>query len=120
MADQPTSADRLAREHTAQAIKTIADMMTDVFAKPADRLRAAELILDRGHGKATQAIIALPAKGAAAQRLAQLTTEKIMELIEASGGMAALAARHAIEGEFVELPAPSPTPAAPDDGSDLL
>ena len=43
---------RLAREHTMEAWKTIIAIMQDQKAQKIVRLRAAELVLDRGHGKA--------------------------------------------------------------------
>jgi hypothetical protein len=119
MSDSKTTADRLARAHTSEAIGAIVNVLRSEHTKDADKLRAAELLLDRGHGKATQATITIPAKGAAAQRLAQLSTEKLLEMIEARGGMEVLHQRNAIEGEFTEAPAALPAPP-PDDGSDLI
>ena len=51
-------ADALAREHTEAAIAVLAEVMYEGDAKHADRIKAADSILDRGHGKAQQAIIA--------------------------------------------------------------
>lgn len=120
MSDAKTSADRLARMHTSEAVGAIVDVMRNPMAKDTDRLRAAELLLDRGHGRATQATITISAKGAVAGRLAQLTTEALMERIEAAGGLDALHRRNAIEGQFTELPPGLPAPTTPDDGSDLI
>lgn len=89
------------------------------MAKDTDRLRAAQLILEMGHGKPTQAVIAIPSRGAGAQRVAQYTTEKIMEMIEERGGMQAMLERNAIEADFTELKT-LPAPTTPDDGSDLI
>lgn len=42
----------LARQHTPEAIQTLADIMTDTEAPPAARVAAANGILDRGYGRA--------------------------------------------------------------------
>jgi hypothetical protein len=47
---------KLAREHTLEAWKTIIEIMKDAKAHRIVRLRAAELVLDRGHGKAPLSI----------------------------------------------------------------
>lgn len=107
------SADRLARAYTTEAISALVDVMRDPLAKGSERVAAANAILDRGHGKATQAVITVPAKGAAAQRLAQLSMDKLMAMIEAQGGMELLARRNAIDAEYKELPAPPDAIPAP-------
>jgi hypothetical protein len=119
MSDSKTTADRLARAHTGEAMGWILEVGRSSLSKDADRLRAAQLILEMGHGKPTQAVISIPAKGAAAQRLAQYSTDKLLEMIEARGGMEALIQRNAIDGEFAEVPTLA-APTAPDDGSDLI
>lgn len=40
----------LCREHTAEAVATILEIMGDIAARHGDRLRAAEMILDRSYG----------------------------------------------------------------------
>lgn len=42
----------LAREHTEAAIRTLVECMNDTGAKWVSRLKAAEILLDRGYGKA--------------------------------------------------------------------
>lgn len=74
------SADTLAREHTEKAIDTIVSVMDDPFAENKDRIRAAETILDRGHGKAAQAIIAIPGRQIAAM-LAGKSDEELMAIL---------------------------------------
>lgn len=44
------------REHTLEAVETLVKIMNAPGAKDADRLRAAEVILDRGWGKAAQSM----------------------------------------------------------------
>lgn len=46
----------LAREYTAEAIETLIEIMEDDDAPKAARARAAEILLDRGWGKAPQTI----------------------------------------------------------------
>lgn len=76
------AADSLAREHTEDAVTTIAMVMNDPFAENRDRLRAAEAILDRGHGKPLTATIALPANRQQAAMLAALSDEELMVQIQ--------------------------------------
>jgi uncharacterized membrane protein YqiK len=72
-------ADAIARDYTEQAIQTLADIL--LTGEHRDAIRAAEALLDRGHGKAAQAIIALPAARQHADLLASMTTEELMERI---------------------------------------
>ena len=60
MSTKAKSADAIAREHAEEALEIIRDIMIDPLQETKDRLRAAETMLDRGHGKAAQAIIAIP------------------------------------------------------------
>ena len=46
----------LARVHTAKAIRTLVAIMKQTKAPPAARIAAANSLLDRGWGKAVQAI----------------------------------------------------------------
>lgn len=78
------SADSLAREHTEKAIDTLAEVLTDPFAENKDRIRAAESILDRGHGKAAQAVIQLPASREQARRLAAMSDDDLLEVIQSA------------------------------------
>jgi hypothetical protein len=73
----------MAREHTAAALDTIKLVMSDPLAEHKDRLRAAEQILDRGHGKPLSATIQLPTSRRAALAMAQLSDEELMERINA-------------------------------------
>lgn len=47
----------LAREFTTKAIETLADLMLDVSQPGPVRVRCAELLLERGYGKAPQALL---------------------------------------------------------------
>ncbi len=44
------------REHTQQALDTLVSIIESESAKDADRIRAAEVILDRGWGKPVQGV----------------------------------------------------------------
>ncbi len=55
-AKQITDVRDLARQCTADAVETLKDVMLDPKAPPSARVAAANVLLDRGHGKATQHI----------------------------------------------------------------
>jgi hypothetical protein len=95
------SADKLARNHTALAIETLAEIMADPWAKDADRIKAADSILDRGHGKPLAATISLPPSKLALQQLAAMSDDELMEVIRKP--LPRLAAP-AIEAQFSEVP----------------
>lgn len=48
------TAAQLARQHTAEAIQTLADVCNNKGAEPRDRIAAAQGLLDRGWGKPTE------------------------------------------------------------------
>lgn len=75
------SLDSLAREHTETAVSVIHEVMTDPFAENKDRLKAAEQILDRGHGKPLSATISIPASKQVAARLAAMTDDQLLECV---------------------------------------
>lgn len=56
MAKAPIEIRSLARSHTASALRTLTSIMEDVSMPPAARANAAQYLLDRGWGKAVQAI----------------------------------------------------------------
>lgn len=53
----PKEFKELVKEHTVEALQTVIDIMNDKEAKPTDRLKASELIIDRAYGKAAQPIV---------------------------------------------------------------
>lgn len=75
------TADTLARQHTEKAIDRVVEVMNDPFAENKDVLKAADMILDRGHGKPNQAIIAIPANRAVAALLAAKSDDELMALL---------------------------------------
>jgi hypothetical protein len=48
--------EKLAREHTGEAIETLVSIMTNPKSAPAARVSAANALLDRGYGKPPQHI----------------------------------------------------------------
>lgn len=71
----------LARLHGPRALDVLADTMESAI-EDRDRIRAAEALLDRGYGKASQAIIAVPASRRQAQLLASMSDEALVAVIE--------------------------------------
>ena len=109
MSDQkfiPAGADTLARLHTAEAIGTLVEVMRDKTAKPTERVNAANSLLDRGHGRAVQATIAVPARQALASRLASMDDSALLAIA---------AAARAARGEATpgEGPTGTPSPLVP-------
>jgi hypothetical protein len=56
MAKAPLEIKSLARTYTTQAIETLVHIMRAPKSPPATRIMAAEILLDRGWGKATQVV----------------------------------------------------------------
>ena len=56
MAKTPTDIRSLARNHTVKALSVLASIMNEAKAPAAARVAAAQALLDRGWGKATQTI----------------------------------------------------------------
>ncbi|EGO65395.1 hypothetical protein [Acetonema longum] len=54
---QPKEFKELVKTHTVAALEAVIAIMQDKTAKPTDRLRACELIIDRAYGKAAQPIV---------------------------------------------------------------
>ena len=75
------TAESLARAHTKEAIGAAVDVLRDKSAFPSDRLKAAQLILDRGHGKPTSVTVSVPAKRATAQQLVNMTEADLLAII---------------------------------------
>lgn len=94
------TADNLARAHTELAIETLAEIMADPWAKDADRIKAADSILDRGHGKPLAATIALPPSKQMLQAIAGMSDEELMGVIRQP--LPRLAAP-ALDAEYTEV-----------------
>lgn len=70
-----------ARALGERAIEVLAEIMNDWSEEAQHRIRAAESILDRGFGKAAQAVIAVPMDRQAREAAAQLTDDELTEII---------------------------------------
>lgn len=75
--------DELARDSAESAMGVLTGIMEDSLAEDRDRIRAAEAVLDRGYGKAAQAIIQVPASRKQAALLAGMSDEALVAVIEA-------------------------------------
>ena len=53
---QPKEFKDIIKNNTVAAINAVIGIMNDEDAKPTDRLKAAEIVIDRAYGKATQLI----------------------------------------------------------------
>jgi hypothetical protein len=94
-----SEATRLAARYTEPAIRTLAEVMTDPFAMARDRLRAAETLLDRGHGKPQQAVIMVPGdKAEIRKQLASMSDAELMEIVNESR-----LPRLTMDAEFTEI-----------------
>jgi hypothetical protein len=88
-----------AREYSDRALATINEIMEDPFAEDKDRLKAASDMLDRGHGKATQAVIAIPSSAAIRDEAAKLSRADLLAIINRAE-LPRLRHEAAIDGEF--------------------
>lgn len=70
-----------ARQHGERAIEILADEMENAF-EARDRIRAAESVLDRGYGKPSQAVIAVPASQRQRALLAAMTDDSLVAIID--------------------------------------
>ena len=100
-------ADQLARSHTEQAIATLAAIMNNAASEDKDRIKAADSLLDRGHGKPLAAVIQLPPSKMQLQLLAAAGDDELLEIMRAKP-LPRLGApsQDAIDGEFTEVVKP--------------
>ena len=88
----------LARQYSSEAVRTLGELMRSDAAPPGVRVRAAELLLDRGWGRPLQASVSTNLE------MRQLTDEQLMEII--------------LEGQAMrELPVLEPAVGAVDDAA---
>jgi hypothetical protein len=73
--------EQRARELATVALDTLHDCMVNGSKEDASRVKAASVVLDRGYGKPTQAIIAIPQRNAGSAALAALTDGELLALI---------------------------------------
>jgi hypothetical protein len=87
----------LAQTHTPAAIKTLVDVMRDDEAPPAARVMAANALLDRGHGKAPQAIT-----GPEGGPLVEVNIDLMRDMLGAKLNRIAAAGEAARSGRLIE------------------
>lgn len=75
------SIEQQAQDHTERAIAVLAEIIDDPFEESKDRIKAADSLLDRGHGKPIAVSLALPGSRRAAE-LANYTDEELIAAIE--------------------------------------
>jgi hypothetical protein len=78
----------LAREHTARAVTTLAEIMCDPEAQPAARVRAAESLLNRAWGT--------PENTANINVSTEPTTERLIQIILGDPELAAIIAARTV------------------------
>lgn len=105
-----STADTLARAYASEAIGVQVEVMRNGAEKAADRLRAAQDILDRGFGKPTSTVVTLPARANAAHRLASMSDSALLAVVQAAR-VAATAAE--ATGDPATDPAASPSTPQP-------
>lgn len=76
-------ADAIARDHVSEAMEVIRDVMIDPLSETKDRLKAAEMIIERGEGKVAQAIIAIPGTKRMAEQYAAMNDTDLLDIISA-------------------------------------
>lgn len=83
MDSQTMELQKLARTHTVDAVNVIVEIMKNEKNEPGVRLRAADIVLERGHGKPYQ-----PHTGSDGEPLdlQNITTEALFELYAKVGG----------------------------------
>jgi hypothetical protein len=72
-----------ARALGERAIDVLSEIMDDWSEEAQHRIRAAESILDRGYGKAAQAVIAIPMERQRQAALAQMSDDELTQVINA-------------------------------------
>lgn len=93
--------DEQARSYSSEAIKTFAEVMRDPLAENRDRLRAAENLVDRGHGKAVTPI-SVKTAGKLRDQLAELTDDELYAIVHAEPLPSLAAPVHDAEFEEVD------------------
>jgi hypothetical protein len=93
-------ADQLARSYTELAVATLAAIMNNELSEDKDRIKAADSLLDRGHGKPLAAIIQLPPSKMQLQLLAAAGDDELLEIMRAKP--LPRLGHDAIDGEFTE------------------
>lgn len=92
---------QLSRVHTREMVDVIHEIAINGDEKASDRLRAANMMLDRGHGAVTQSVIQIPAERQRRIEEAKFTDAQLEHVIKTSPEFLALQAV-AEEAQYVE------------------
>lgn len=108
----------LAKEYTYTAFMTLIDVLEDEDSKAADRIKAAGMVLDRGHGQAVSSINIQSLDGGSKaldeMPLDQLKVKVAAMLLEHESSQAD---NNAIDADFVPVDEPIPAPVSDDTDS---
>jgi len=118
MSTSRRNADDIARDYTQEALDTIHEIMIEPLAEHRDRLRAAETLLDRGHGKAVSAVINVPAAKKLQAQLVGMTEDQLYDVIRSQPLPRML--QHVQDVEFTPVETADPLLALDDDTDPLL
>jgi hypothetical protein len=77
-----SKATDLARELAEEAVDTIAEVMRDPLAEQKDRLKAADMILDRAEGKPGQAVLVVQQRQQARLAASHYTDAELASFVE--------------------------------------
>lgn len=96
--------DQHAREYNQRAIETIVEVMEDPFAEDKDKLRAADMLLDRGNGKPISAVIQVPPSQQARALLSSMTDDELIGVLQrkALPRLADVQREQIVDAEFTE------------------
>lgn len=127
-ARDPKAVIDMARDHTRKAFATIVSIMEDEEAPVAIRERCAEFVIERGYGKAPQAVLVDVNDSTGGGLTTLSVAERILALRQAKDrGSTPIELENSEATEVEALPAPSvatpapqPTPAPAREGEDLL
>lgn len=84
-------------------MRILVDVMEDPFAEDKDKIKAADSVLDRGHGKASQALIVLPHVQQFREAAAKLTRADLERIIREAPLPQLRHESELIEAEFEEV-----------------
>jgi hypothetical protein len=92
---------QLTRTHAREMVDVIHEIAVDPMEKASDRLRAANMILDRGYGTPTQSVIQIPMERQRRIEEAKFTDAQLEHIIRSSPEFLALQAV-AEEAEYAD------------------
>jgi hypothetical protein len=102
------TADALARRHTQRAIEVLEEILEDCEVEPRDRIKAADTLLCRGHGKPLEAVIQVPMTRRLAEQLQGMSDAELLEHIQNAPLPAPQREQPVLEAEIVDADARDP------------